>query len=69
MEHKTKFYRILLDCPFTDPLSDCQLHHFRKMPITLLIESTRLMKIADMADLVEHHNECIKKRGQSKLAS
>lgn len=68
MEINTRFFELILQCPFEDPTNECVFNKYREMPLYDLIEESRSMSYAEKDLLLSSHNECQRKRKQCKIA-
>ncbi len=68
MEELTHFYRLLLDCHLSFCMEDCIIRNYSRLPITELIEKTRQMSNAELKNINQKHEECIRKT-EHKFAS
>lgn len=62
MNNKSRFFELILNCPFNDPLKDCVINPYRKMLLSELIEVTSKMNKEEVAALLDSSEECKRKR-------
>ncbi len=69
MKYTARFYELILDCPFNDPVDDCIFQIYRKMTLSELINATRNLDTIDKKAILDKHDECVRKRTLKKKAS
>ena len=61
MEELTHFYRLLLECHLSFCMEDCKIKYYSRLPITGLIKKTRQMSKTELKNIIQKHEECLKK--------
>lgn len=59
---------LVMGCPFGDPLPDCPLEAMRKLPPAQRLRNVNTMTEEELAVIVSHHKDCLKKREEELMA-